>query len=84
MKLREREKKKEKQYVISMRKEFSSKNSILPHGELNHKYFQTKIGQYWSEAEEANLIKGLTDYGVGKWDAIKKHLLKNVVRLINN
>ncbi len=82
MKLREREKKKEKQYVLSMRKEFSSRNSILPNGELNHKYFQTKIGQYWSESEEANLIKGLTEYGVGKWDAIKRNLMKNVVKLI--
>jgi len=82
MKLREREKKKEKQYVLSMRKEFSSRNSILPNGELNHKYFQTKIGQYWSESEEANLIKGLTEYGVGKWDAIKRKLMKNVVKLI--
>ena len=80
MKLKEREKKKEKPYVLSMRKEFSSKNSILPSGELNHKYFQTKIGQYWSDVEEESLVKGLADFGVGKWESIRKNLLKNVVR----
>ena len=80
IKLKERDKKKEKQYVLSMRKEFSSKNSILTTGELNHKYFQTKIGQYWSEQEDDLLLIGIASFGVGKWDLIKKNHLKNVVK----
>ena len=84
MKLRERDKKKEKNYVLTMRKNFSSRNSILPNGDLNHKYFQTKIGQYWSDVEENCLLKGIQQYGVGSWETIKKSLINSVVSLIFN
>ena len=51
-----------KDYVIQMRKSFSNKNSILSNGDLNHKYFQTKIGQYWT-AEDNELLKHvIADY----------------------
>jgi hypothetical protein len=60
-----------------MRKTFSSKNSILPNGELNHKYFQTKIGQYWTDEDNEKLSKGIEEFGVGAWDEIKAKYLKS-------
>ncbi len=67
------------QYVLEMRKAFSNSNSINPNGELNHKYFQTKIGQYWTEKDNTQLIKGLQEIGVGAWSEIKNKFLKNWV-----
>ena len=69
----------ETDYVIKMRKAFSNKNSIFPNGELNHKYFQTKIGQYWTQEDNEKLIDGIQEFGVGAWDKIKKKYLKNWV-----
>ena len=69
-----------KDYVIQMRKSFSNKNSILSNGDLNHKYFQTKIGQYWTAEDNELLISGIEEFGVGAWDKIKKKYLKNWVR----
>jgi len=69
----------ETDYVIKMRKAFSNKNSIFQNGELNHKYFQTKIGQYWTEEDNEKLIDGIHEFGVGAWDKIKKKYLKNWV-----
>jgi hypothetical protein len=66
-------------YVIQMRKAFSNKNSILPNGDLNHKYFQTKIGQHWTESENEKLISGIEKFGVGAWVEIKNKILKNWV-----
>jgi hypothetical protein len=67
------------EYVISMRKLFSNKNCILPNGELNHKYFQTKLGQYWTEEENEKLSKGIEEFGVGAWKEIKTRYLNNWV-----
>lgn len=64
-------------YVITMRKLFSNKNSITPKGELNHKYFHSKKGQYWSEEDNDNLIKGIEEFGVGAWAEIRAKYLKN-------
>jgi hypothetical protein len=67
------------EYVISMRKLFSNKNCILQNGELNHKYFQTKLGQYWTEEENEKLTKGIEELGVGAWKEIKTRYLNNWV-----
>ncbi len=69
-------KERNKDYVTNMRKAFSSKNSILSDGELNHKYFQTKIGQYWTEEDKEKLIKGIIEFGVGAWAEIQAKYLK--------
>ncbi len=69
------------QYVLEMRKAFSNPNSIHPSGELNHKYFQTKIGQFWTDKDNTQLMKGLQEFGVGAWSEIKEKYLKNCVRL---
>jgi hypothetical protein len=63
-------------YILEMRKSFSNKKSIHPNGELNHKYLQTKVGQYWSFDENNNLIRGIEELGVGSWDEIKKKYLQ--------
>ena len=70
-----------KDYVIQMRQSFSDKNSILSNGDLNHKYFQTKIGQYWTAEDDELLISGIEEFGVGAWEKIKKKYLKNWVKL---
>ena len=74
-----KDKERNKDYVLQMRKLFSNKNSILPDGELNHKYFQTKIGQYWTIEDNEKLIKGIEEFGVGAWANIKSKYLKNWV-----
>lgn len=66
-----------KEYVIEMRKAFSNKNCISPNGELNHKYFQNKIGQNWTEEESQKLLHGLSKHGVGAWTEMKNDFLKN-------
>ena len=71
-----------KDYVIKMRTLFSNKNSILPSGELNHKYFQTKIGQYWTLEDNEKLIKGIEEFGVGAWGEIRSKYMKNWVLII--
>lgn len=77
------ENKRNKDYVIKMRKMFSNKNSILPDGELNHKYFHTKIGQYWTFDDEDKLYKGIEEFGVGAWLEIKNKYLNNWVNISN-
>ena len=72
-------KERDRNYVINMRKEFSNKNSILENGELNNVYFQTKLGQYWSENEFNLLKKGIEEFGLGSWSKINKKYLKNMV-----
>lgn len=76
------------EYVIKMRKQFSNKNCILYNGELNHKYFQSKLGQYWTEDDYEKLIKGIEELGVGAWKEIKSKFLNNWVinffKSINN
>jgi hypothetical protein len=74
-----KEKERNKDYVLQMRKLFSNKNSILQDGELNHKYFQTKIGQFWTEEDTEKLIKGIEEFGVGAWNDIKQKYLKTWV-----
>ena len=74
-----KDKERSKDYVLEMRKNFSNKNSILSNGELNHKYFQTKIGQYWTIEYDEKLIKGIEEFGVGAWAEIKTKFLKNWV-----
>jgi hypothetical protein len=71
--------KESQEYVLKMRKTFSNKNSILSNGELNHKYFQTKIGQYWTDSDNEKLYKGIEELGVGAWNEIKAKHLKNWV-----
>jgi len=66
-----------KKYILEMRKTFSNKKSIHPNGELNHKYLQTKVGQYWSFEENNNLIRGIEEFGIGSWEEIKKKYLHN-------
>lgn len=73
-----------KDYSIIMRKQFSNENIILENGELNHKYFQTKIGQYWNDADNEKLIKGIGEFGVGAWAEIKDKYLKNWVYFLLN
>ena len=70
---------KNEDYALKMRKLFSNKNSILQNGELNHKYFQTKLGQYWTHDDNENLLKGIEEVGVGAWKEIKASYLKNWV-----
>jgi hypothetical protein len=70
-------------YITEMRKTFSNPNSIHPNGEINHKYFQTKIGQYWADQENLQLTQGLEEFGVGFWAEIKSKYLKNWVNLSN-
>ena len=65
-----------KNYNYEIRKAFSNKNSILKNGDINHKYFQTKVGQYWSDEETIQLMKGIEEYGVGFFDKIKFKYLK--------
>lgn len=65
-----------KKYTLEMRKVFSNKNSILPNGDLNHKYFQTKIGQYWSEEDNDNLTLGIELFGIGNWEKIQQENLQ--------
>ncbi len=74
-----KDKERNKDYVLQMRKLFSNQNSILPDGELNHKYFQTKIGQYWTIEDNEKLMKGIEEFGVGAWANIKLKYLKNWV-----
>ena len=69
-------------YVLEMRKTFSNPNSINTNGDLNHRYFQTKIGQYWTDKDNDLLIKGISEYGIGAWETIKDKLLKNWVYII--
>jgi hypothetical protein len=69
-------------YVSEMRKAFSNPNSIHTNGEINHKYFQTKIGQFWADKENDLLIKGVGEFGVGLWAEIKAKYLKNWVFMI--
>ena len=77
-----KKKERNKDYVIKMRTLFSNRNSILPNGELNHKYFQTKIGQFWTIEDNEKLIEGIEKFGVGAWGEIKSKYMKNCV-LIN-
>jgi hypothetical protein len=65
------------EYVIKMRKLFSYSSSITPTGELNHKYFHSKKGQYWSEEDNQNLIKGIEEFGVGAWAEIRAKYTQN-------
>lgn len=67
----------DKKYVYELRKCFSKKECIKSNGELNHKYFQTKINQYWSEDDNEKLMKGIEEFGVGAWTEIKNKYLKN-------
>jgi hypothetical protein len=69
-------------YVTEMRKAFSNPNSIHQNGEINHKYFQTKIGQFWTEKENELLIKGLHEYGIGQWAEMKSKYFKTWVNKI--
>lgn len=64
-------------YNYEMRRAFSSKDSILENGDINHKYFQTKVGQYWGIDQENLLLKGIEEFGVGLWDQIKHKYLKS-------
>lgn len=74
-----KEKERNKDYVLQMRNLFCNKNSILKNGDLNHKYFQTKIGQFWTEDDYEKLTKGIEEFGVGAWNEIKQKYLKNWV-----
>jgi len=74
-------KERNKDYVINMRKKLSSKTSILENGELNHVYFQTKLGQYWSNKEFDLLKKGIEEFGLGNWSKISKKYLKDAVTI---
>ena len=73
-----------KEYVTNMRKLFSNKNCILENGELNHKYFQTKLGQYWTQEDYEKLAKGIEEFGVGAWKEIKTSYLNNWVSKLSN
>ncbi len=63
-------------YIFEMRKTFSNKNSILENGNINHNYFQTKVGLYWGIEENNQLMKGIEEYGVGVFDKIKHKYLR--------
>ena len=60
-------------YAINMRKAFSGKIiANLPQGDINHKYFNTKKGQYWSEKDEDTFQKGILKCGVDQPADISK------------
>ena len=72
------------QYANNLRLEFSSKDSILPSGELNHVYFQTKLNQYWNQDDFNKLKKGLEEFGIGNWGKIiKKYFTSDTVKIIS-
>lgn len=64
-------------YVKELRKSFSPKESIDSEGNLNHKYFHSKVNQCWSEKESEMLFKGIEEFGIGNFSAIKSKYLKN-------
>jgi hypothetical protein len=66
-------------YSTQMRKTFSNKDCILENGSLNHKYWHTKINQYWTDNNYNLLIQGIEEFGIGAWLKIKNKYLKNWV-----
>ena len=67
------------EYAKLMRKRFSGSKICLPDGSLNHKYFKEKFGEYWGQEENDLLVKGIEEFGVGNWEAMKKNLFNKRV-----
>ncbi|KAL4472034.1 hypothetical protein ABPG72_007083 [Tetrahymena utriculariae] len=58
------------QYAKNMRKDLSNKDIFQEDGSLNHSYFLTKKGQYWTLLNQKALQRGIELFGVGNWKEI--------------
>nr|7YI8_D Chain D, Transmembrane protein, putative [Tetrahymena thermophila SB210]7YI9_D Chain D, Transmembrane protein, putative [Tetrahymena thermophila SB210] len=58
------------QYAKNMRKDLSNQDICLEDGALNHSYFLTKKGQYWTPLNQKALQRGIELFGVGNWKEI--------------
>jgi hypothetical protein len=70
------------EYNTEMRKAFSNRMCINEDGSINHRYFQSKVGQFWTEKDDKNLILGINEFGVNSNEEIKQKFLKNWVKII--
>lgn len=59
-----------------MRKALSGSEICNEDGTLNHVYFNTKKGFYWSDDHNELLKEGLLSYGVD-WAKIRENVFKN-------
>lgn len=60
------------EYARKMREVLSSKDMRRPDLSLNHQYFNTKKGHYWSEVDNEALVRGLKKHPVGEWKRINQ------------
>lgn len=64
------------EYAKSMRGVLSGPEICLPDNSLNHGYFNSKKGFYWSENNELTLIEGIKKYGKD-WKTIASEFFQN-------
>lgn len=64
------------QYASQMRAALSGPDICNPDRSLNHTYFNTKKGFYWSDKNHEQLTQGVIAHGLDV-PAIREHYFKN-------
>lgn len=65
----------QKAYITEMRLRFSNNDMIhSTSGQINHGYFLTKIGRYWSSEKVEHLFSGIEQFGIGNWGQMNQNI----------
>jgi len=63
-------------WAVTLRREFSPKSMIEPDGSIDQSYFVSRgVCSPWSDEERALLLRGVKQFGVGRWNDIIHNLL---------